>query len=145
VVEGCVFCSIVGGTEPGEFVLQDESVVAFMDLHPATEGHVLVLPRRHARDLWEVATEEAERVMIASLQVAKMIRHALARDGINLVHASGAAAWQDVFHLHMHVIPRYKGDSLVPPWHDQPLADRSILRALAETIRAGAEVSSTSS
>ena len=112
--------------------MQDESVVAFMDLHPATEGHVLVLPRRHARDLWEVAAEEAERIMTASLQAARMIRRALAPDGINLVHASGAAAWQDVFHFHMHVIPRYEGDSLVPPWPDQPPADRSILQALAD-------------
>lgn len=145
VVEGCVFCSIVSGTEPAEFVLQDESVVAFMDLHPATEGHVLVLPRRHARDLWEVAAEEAERIMTASLQVARMIRDALAPDGINLVHASGAAAWQDVFHFHLHVIPRYEGDSMVPPWLHKPPADRSVLRALAERIRAGQELSSTSS
>jgi histidine triad (HIT) family protein len=144
VVESCVFCSIVSGTAPAEFVLQDESVVAFMDLHPATEGHVLVLPRRHARDLWEIAEEEAERVMTASLQVARMIRQAFAPDGINLVHASGAAAWQDVFHFHMHVIPRYNGDSLVPPWLDRPPADRSTLRVLAERIRAGQDVRSTS-
>jgi histidine triad (HIT) family protein len=143
VVESCVFCSIVGGTEPAEFVLQDESVVAFMDLHPATEGHVLVLPRRHARDLWEVAAEDAERTIAASLQVARMIRQALAPDGINLVHASGAAAWQTVFHFHLHVIPRYKDDSLVPPWLNQPPADRSVLRALAERIRAGQEESCT--
>ena len=145
MVESCVFCSIVSGTEPAEFVLQDESVVAFMDLHPATEGHVLVLPRRHARDLWEVAADEAARIMTASLRVARMIRHALAPDGSNLVHASGAAAWQDVFHFHLHVIPRYKGDSLVPPWSDRPPAARSILRAVAEKIRAGEELSSTSS
>ena len=124
--------------------MQDESVVAFMDLHPATEGHVLVLPRRHARDLWEVEAEEAERIMTASLQIARMIRRALAPDGINLVHASGAAAWQDVFHFHLHVIPRYEGDSLVPPWLDQPAAERSTLRALAERIRAEPEVTSTS-
>ena len=145
VVERCVFCSIVNGTEPAEFVLQDESVVAFMDLHPATEGHVLVLPRRHARDLWEVAAQEAERIMTASLHVATMIRHALTPDGINLVHASGAAAWQDVFHFHLHVIPRYEGDSLVPPWRDRPPADRSILRTVAERIRAGHDVNPTSS
>lgn len=123
--------------------MQDESVVAFMDLHPATEGHVLVLPRRHARDLWEVAAEDAERTLAASLQVARMIRQALTPDGINLVHTSGAAAWQTVFHFHLHVIPRYKDDSLVPPWLDQPPADRSVLRALAERIRAGQEESCT--
>jgi histidine triad (HIT) family protein len=141
--EGCVFCSIVSGDEPAEFVFQDESVVAIMDLHPATEGHVLVIPRRHARDLWEVASDDAERTMAAALQVASMVRRALAPDGINLVHASGPAAWQTVFHFHLHVIPRYEGDSLVPPWpFDQPQAERPVLRVLAERIRSSGELGS---
>jgi histidine triad (HIT) family protein len=107
-----------------------------MDLHPATEGHVRVMPRRHARDLWEVGTDEAERTMAASLQVASMIRSVLAPNGINLVHASGPAASQMVFHFHLHVIPRYEGDSLINSWPlGQPQADRSLLRALAERIR----------
>jgi histidine triad (HIT) family protein len=81
--------------------------------------------------------------MAASLQVASMIREALAPDGINLVHASGPAAWQTVFHFHLHVIPRYKDDSLVPPWPlDQPQADRSVLRALADRIRSAGELGS---
>jgi histidine triad (HIT) family protein len=135
-MEGCVFCSIVSGDEPAEFVFQDESIVAIMDLHPATEGHVLVIPRRHARDLWEVTSDDAERTMAASLKVASKIRRALAPDGINLFLASGPAAWQTVFHFHLHVIPRYEGDSLVPPWpFDQPQAERSVLRALSERIR----------
>ena len=71
-----------------------------------------------------------------------MIRDALAPDGINLVHASGPAAWQTVFHFHLHVIPRYKGDSLVPPWPDQPEAERSLLQALAERIRSAEELGS---
>ena len=72
-----------------------------------------------------------------------MIRDALAPDGINLVHASGLAAWQTVFHFHLRVIPRYKGDSLVPPWPlDQPKAERSLLQALAERIRSAEELGS---
>jgi histidine triad (HIT) family protein len=143
VFEGCVFCSIVSRAEPAEFVFQSDSVVAIMDLHPATDGHVLVMPRRHAWDLWEVAAEDAQRTMAASLQVARMIRDALAPDGINLVHASGLAAWQTVFHFHLHVIPRYKGDSLVPPWPlDQPEAERSLLQTLAERIRSAGELGS---
>ena len=134
-----MLCSIVGGAEPADFVLKDESVVAIMDLHPATDGHVLVVPRRHSRDVWEVAGEDAQRTFAASVEVARMIRRALAPEGINLVHASGAAAWETVFHFHMHVIPRYEGDSLVPPWSlDQPEADRSVLQALAERIRSAA-------
>jgi histidine triad (HIT) family protein len=74
--------------------------------------------------------------MTSLSQAVYMIRHVLAPDGINLVHASGPAAWQTIFHFHLHVIPRYKGDSLVPPWPlDQPQAEHSVLRALAERIR----------
>ncbi len=134
--EECVLCAIVSGSEPAERIYEDETVVAIMDLHPATEGHVLVIPKRHSRDIWDVRPEDAERAMTASVQVAGMIRRGLAPRGISLVHASGPAAWQTVFHFHLHVIPRYEGDSLVPPWPlDQPQADRSSLREVAERIR----------
>jgi histidine triad (HIT) family protein len=78
--------------------------------------------------------------MAASVQVAGMIKRALDPNGINLVHASGSAAWQTVFHFHLHVIPRYEGDPLVPPWPlDQPQADRSSLGVAAERIRMAGE------
>jgi histidine triad (HIT) family protein len=140
MVEGCVFCSIVAGTAPAERVYEDESVVAIMDIHPAATGHVLVIPKHHSPDLWHIEPEDAEKTMAASVQVARMIRRALGPDGINLVHATGRAAWQTVFHFHLHLVPRHQRDGLVPPWPlDQPGVEAASLRAVADRIRSAGE------
>jgi histidine triad (HIT) family protein len=140
MVDGCVFCAIVDGTAPAERVYEDASVVAIMDIHPATSGHVLVIPRTHSRDLWDIDPRDAERAMAASVRVAGMLRRSLGPAGINLVHATGAAAWQSVFHFHLHLVPRNEGDRLVPPWPlDQPTADAAALRAVADRIRSAGE------
>ena len=136
MADACVFCAIVEGVAPAERVYDDDSVVAIMDIHPAAVGHVLVIPKRHWSDLWQIEAADAEKAMAASVQVAGMIRRALGPDGINLVHASGRAAWQTVFHFHLHLVPRYEGDGLVPPWSlDQPRAEDARLRAVADKIR----------
>ena len=132
----CVFCAIVGGKAPAERVFEDDAVIAIMDVHPATEGHILVLPKQHARDIWDIDEAAAESCMAASVRVAQMIRDALHPAGINLVHATGAAAWQTVFHFHIHLVPRYEGDGLVQPWtFRKSAADRSTLKETAERIR----------
>ena len=136
MANGCVFCAIVDGTAPAERVYEDEFVVAIMDICPAATGHVLVIPKTHSQDLWDIGRQDAERAMAASVRVAGMIRSSLHPAGINLVHASGAAAWQSVFHFHLHLVPRNDGDRLVPPWPlDQPRAEEASLRAVAEQIR----------
>jgi histidine triad (HIT) family protein len=137
MADACVFCAIVAETAPAERVYEDASVIAIMDIHPAATGHVLVIPKRHSPDLWHIEPAEAQQAMAASVQVAGMIRRALGPDGINLVHASGRAAWQTVFHFHLHLVPRYEGDGLVPPWSlGQPRAEEASLRAVADRLRA---------
>jgi histidine triad (HIT) family protein len=137
MADGCVFCAIVAGTAPAERVYEDASVIAIMDIHPATTGHVLVIPKHHSPDLWHIPSADAERAMAASVQVAAMIRRALGPDGINLVHATGRAAWQTVSHFHLHLVPRREGDHLVPPWPlGQPRAEGNSLRVVADKIRA---------
>jgi histidine triad (HIT) family protein len=136
MADACVFCAIVAGTAPAERVYEDDWTVAIMDIHPAVAGHVLVIPKRHSPDLWHIDPQDAERAMAASVEVAGMIRRALAPDGINLVHASGRAAWQTVFHFHLHLVPRHERDGLVPPWSlGQPRAEDARLREVAERIR----------
>jgi histidine triad (HIT) family protein len=140
MVPGCVFCSIVEGTVPAERVYEDDFVVAILDIHPAATGHVLVIPKTHSRDLWHIERRDAEQAMAASVQVATMIRRSLGPAGINLVHATGTAAWQTVFHFHLHLVPRHEGDRLVPPWPlDQPRADDASLRDVADRIRSAGE------
>jgi histidine triad (HIT) family protein len=140
MADGCVFCAIVTGTAAAHRIYEDDSVVAIMDIHPATTGHVLVIPKQHSPDLWHIAPADASKVMVASVQVAQMIRRALRPDGINLVHATGRAAWQSVFHFHLHLVPRRDGDGMVPPWSlDQPRAEEASLRAVADKLRSAGE------
>jgi histidine triad (HIT) family protein len=140
MAEGCIFCAIVAGTAPAERVYEDASVVAIMDVHPAVTGHVLVIPKQHSPDLWHIEPADAEKAMAASVQVARMIRRALGPDGINLVHATGRAAWQTVFHFHLHLVPRHERDGLVPPWSvGQPRAQDASLQAVADKIRSAGE------
>jgi histidine triad (HIT) family protein len=112
----CIFCKIVAGELPAEIVDQDERTIAFMDIAPATRGHALVIPRAHATDLLSVAAADLEAVALGAQRLAKRMRETLGADGVNLLNACGAAAWQTVFHFHVHVIPRYSGDPLQLPW-----------------------------
>ncbi len=114
--EDCIFCKIVAGEIPAFVVEQDEQTLTFMDIAPATRGHTLVIPKRHARDLWEIDAGQLAAVTAAAQRQARRVRDRLGADGVNLLNSSGAAAWQTVFHFHIHVIPRYAGDPLRLPW-----------------------------
>jgi histidine triad (HIT) family protein len=112
----CLFCGIVAGSIPGQIVDSDERTVAFMDIAPATPGHALVVPREHSADLLEIGAEDLSATVLAAQRLAGRMKEALDADGINLINACGAAAWQTVFHFHIHVIPRYEDDPLKLPW-----------------------------
>ncbi len=112
----CIFCKIHAGEVPARIVDEDERTIAFMDIAPATRGHALVIPRAHARDLLELPAEDLAAVALASQRLAARMRERLGADGVNLLNSCGAAAWQTVFHFHMHVIPRYREDPLRLPW-----------------------------
>ena len=114
--EACIFCKILAGELPAQIVDEDEHTIAFMDIAPATRGHALVIPRAHARDLLEIGPEDLSATTLAAQRLAGRARERLGADGINLLNSCGAAAWQTVFHFHIHVIPRYEDDPLRLPW-----------------------------
>jgi histidine triad (HIT) family protein len=134
VTEDCLFCGIVAGDVPGQVVDSDEHTVAFMDINPATRGHALVVPRRHSADLMEVSDEDLTYTMLAARRLARHIRDALEPDGFNILNSCGSAAWQTVFHFHVHVIPRYVDDPLKLPWVPGP-GDADEIAAVAEQLR----------
>ncbi|HEY8426279.1 MAG TPA: HIT family protein [Limnochordales bacterium] len=105
----CIFCRIVRGEAPAHLVWQDGMVAAFMDIYPSSRGHVLVVPRRHAVTFWDLTAEEAGAVMQAAWRVAHALRWTLQPAGLNLLQNNGAIAGQQVFHFHLHLIPRYGG------------------------------------
>jgi histidine triad (HIT) family protein len=129
----CVFCRIMTGELPGTFVAQEERAVAFMDVNPATPGHLLVVPRTHTADLLTADPADLGACIELAQRLAKQVRERLGAAGVNLLQSSGAAAWQTVFHLHLHVIPRYDDDPLVLPWRPTP-GDLAEITAVAAKI-----------
>jgi histidine triad (HIT) family protein len=130
----CLFCKIVAGEIPATIVASDERTVTFMDINPATRGHALVVPRTHARDLLEIDPEDLAAVAQAGQRLARTAQSTLAADGITLINSCGAAAWQTVFHFHLHVIPRYADDPLRLPWVPGP-GDMEQIRATGEELK----------
>lgn len=112
-VSACPFCAIAAGDAPAAILADEGDVLAIMDLRQAAAGHVLVMPRRHARDLYELSPDEAASVMRMAQRVGCAIRDALRPDGLNLWQSNGEAAGQEVFHFHLHVHPRSIGDGLL--------------------------------
>lgn len=112
----CIFCKIAAGELPATIVGEDERTISFMDIAPATRGHALVIPRAHSADLLEIEPDDLAAVAQAAKLLAARQKQKLGADGVNLLNACGAVAFQTVFHFHVHVIPRYQGDDLRLPW-----------------------------
>jgi histidine triad (HIT) family protein len=131
----CIFCKIVAGELPATIVDEDARTVSFMDINPATRGHALVVPRNHARDLLSIDADDLAASALATQRLAARMRERLGVAGINVINSCGGAAWQTVFHFHLHVIPRYLGDPLRLPW--QPAAgEAEEIAAAASELRA---------
>jgi histidine triad (HIT) family protein len=112
----CLFCSIVTGELSSTRIYEDDRVIAIMDIFPATRGHALVIPRAHAVDVRDVDGDDLVAAGRAAQLLAGRAYERLGADGVTVMQSNGGAAWQTVFHYHVHVIPRYEGDPLVLPW-----------------------------
>jgi histidine triad (HIT) family protein len=142
--EGCVFCSILAGEAPASMVYEDDLVVAFFDIRPVNDGHLLVIPRAHYETADEVPEPIAGRITYVSGRLAKALATTGVRmEGYNLWVANGEAAGQEVFHVHLHVLPRFKGDgfglNFPPEYGRRP--ERAELESLAKKIRGALEAS----
>ena len=113
--EDCIFCKIVAGELPSERIDEDEHTVAFMDINPWVRGHALVVPRHHSRNLYEIDEADLANTTAAAKRLALRMRDVLGVDGVNLLNSCEPAAWQSVFHFHIHVIPRFHDDPLRLP------------------------------
>ena len=129
----CLFCKIVAGEIPATIVAEDERTIAFMDINPATRGHALVIPREHAADVHAIDPADLQAVALVAQRLAGRAVEQLGADGVNLLNSSGSAAWQTVFHFHLHVIPRYAGDPLRLPWVPGP-GDMDDIKAAAAQL-----------
>lgn len=111
-VTDCIFCKIVARELPARIVYEDEQTIAFLDINPLSRGHTLIVPKAHAVDLFDAPDEMMQALGKAAKHVATKVRQAMGAPAVNLLNASGSMAGQTVFHLHLHVVPRYQGDGL---------------------------------
>jgi histidine triad (HIT) family protein len=136
VSDDCIFCAIAAGEAPATIVAEDELTVAFMDISPATDGHLLVIPRAHYEDVLAIDDADLDATMHTARAMARRVKDRLAPDGVNLLNSCGRAAWQTVFHFHVHVIPRYDDDPLKLPWVPEQ-GDMDAIKRTADKLRNG--------
>jgi histidine triad (HIT) family protein len=130
----CIFCRIIAGDIPAHKVYEDDATLAFLDINPATRGHTLVIPKAHAADLFSMSAD----VMAATAQtvrtVARILQRGVQPEGINVLQNNGAAAGQEVFHYHVHLIPRWQGDYALRMWKPGT-TDHAAFAALSAQLR----------
>lgn len=137
-MEDCIFCKIVKGDIPSFKIYEDNDVFAFLDIKPATKGHALVIPKKHAENVFEISEDALQKVSVVAKKLSAKLKEILEADGIRLSQSNGKAAGQEVMHFHLHVIPRYADDGLP---NDPtltlhlPQADFEELKKIAEKLQ----------
>lgn len=129
----CIFCKIAKGEIPSATVYEDDDFRVIMDISPASEGHMIILPKEHAANVYELSDEIASKIYVLAKKLATALKDELDCDGINILQNNGEAAGQTVFHLHMHIIPRYYSDDISIRWN-QGKSDADSLAELAKSI-----------
>lgn len=132
--ENCIFCKILAGEIPSTAVYEDDDFKAILDVNPAARGHVIILPKNHAANIYELPDEDALKIMVVAKKIATAIEKAYHCDGVNILQNNGEAAGQTVFHLHVHVIPRFKGDTVNIGWKQGDMPED--LDAICKEIQA---------
>jgi len=128
----CIFCKVLAHEIPGEFLWEEDETAAFMDINPWTRGHALVIPRNHSTDLLQISADDLAATASGAQRLAQMQKERLGCDGVNLLNSCGSAAWQTVFHFHIHAIPRYANDPLQLPTRPQQAGSDELAAVAAE-------------
>ena len=121
--DDCIFCKIAAGEIPSRKIYEDSDLIAIMDLNPTSKGHSLIIPKEHCTNIYDIDEDIAAKVMKTAKKLATKMTVALNCDGFNLLQNNGETAGQTMFHFHMHLIPRYKGDQVGITWHPGELSD----------------------
>lgn len=116
MAEECLFCKIIAGEIPSTAVYEDDDFKAILDVNPAARGHVIIIPKKHASNIYELEDEDAAKVFPIAKRIASALQKTYGCDGVNVLQNNGEAAGQTVFHLHVHVVPRYYGDGVQIMW-----------------------------
>ncbi len=136
-MEDCIFCKIIKGKIPCFKVYEDDKVLSFADINPISQGHTLIIPKRHAENIWEVTVEEIAAIHTASQKIAHAMKAALKPDGIAFLQLNGRGVNQVVMHYHLHLIPRAAGgpEISMTHWELKP-GDMKVIQETAQKISA---------
>jgi histidine triad (HIT) family protein len=129
----CLFCSIVAGDIPAEKIYEDEHTLAFLDIRPTNPGHVLVIPKKHAENVLSAESDTVAQVFETVRMLAPKVKEVMEADGINIYSNNGEAAGQVIFHMHIHIIPRFSDDGH-KVWHGKDMSQEE-LHAIGEKLR----------
>jgi len=135
-MDECVFCSILAGKLPAHFVYQDDLAVGFLSLEQPNPYKVLVVPREHIETVYDLNDKLAGAIFQATAKIARGVRDVSKCDGMNLVQSNGKAGLQDVFHFHLHIVPRYFEDNIILDWDNTPASQEKLVQ-IANEIRNG--------
>lgn len=124
--EDCIFCKIINGDIPSNTIYENSDFKVIMDASPATKGHVLILPKEHFKDIYDIDAETAGKLFQLASVVARALKEALHCDGLNILQNNGSIAGQTVLHFHMHLIPRYEGDTVTLKWEEHSVEDMDV-------------------
>ena len=108
----CIFCKIINREIPANIVYENDRVLAFLDINPINRGHTLIVPKKHYGNVYDITEDYLKDVAVAAKKISSAIKSGLRAEGVNILHASGEAAQQSVFHFHLHVVPRFREDGL---------------------------------
>lgn len=134
IKDDCIFCKLANEEIPTNAIYENEDFKVILDANPATKGHCIILPKTHAADLSELPEEYCEKLLPVAQKCGRVLTDVLHCDGLNVLQNNGEAAGQTVFHLHVHLIPRYKDDTVVMDFGEPVSVDAE---ALAQEIRDG--------
>ncbi len=132
--ESCIFCKIVRKQAPASIIYEDETMMAFLDIRPLNLGHTLVIPKAHYVDIFDIPANELSNIHKVAKLISSAIKKATDADGISIIQQNGKAAGQDIFHIHVHVVPRFEGQKL-PSFSSLKEVERTKLEDMAEKIR----------
>ena len=132
----CIFCEIIKGNSPASKIFEDDDLIVILDLFPVIKGHTLIIPKKHSDFISEVEKDLSAKIFLTGIRTAEAIRKSEIRpDGINFHLSDGRAAGQEIPHVHLHIIPRFRGDGLGFRFNNKSLANREELNRLAENIK----------
>jgi histidine triad (HIT) family protein len=132
--EGCIFCKIVRKQAPVSEIYEDETAMSFLDIRPLNLGHTLVIPKTHFVDIFDISEKDLTSVHKVVKLVSFAVKKATDADGISIIQQNGKAAGQDIFHFHIHVVPRFEGQKL-PPFNELIEVERAKLESMAKKIK----------